>query len=374
MTIRICLTGGGSGGHIYPLIAVAQELQALAAGSENYLDLRYFGDPREYRDAFVQNGIRVVRISSAKIRRYFSLANIVEVGRFFFGIFQALCKLLFFMPDVIFSKGGPGALPVILAGRFYSIPVIIHESDSIPGRTNAISARFAARIAVSFPRAAEYFSARGFLQVAVTGNPVRPDILHGVLSPDDAKRSFGFDVSVPLILVMGGSQGALRLNNFIIDNLQTITENYQLLHQTGMRHYSRVLERTKGLAGLRYKAVSYFTDDLKNAFSAADIVVARAGAGTIFEIAAFGKPAILVPLPANVVGEHQIRNAYDFADTGAAVVIEEENLLKSIFIDQLRKILDDPARKAAMAEASRQFFKPRAGRIIAEEILKLAGQ
>lgn len=370
--IRVCLTGGGSGGHIYPLIAIVEELQSLAVSRQIELDIRYFGDAGEYSELFYANGVKITHIVSGKIRRYFSVLNILDSFKFFIGFIQAWIKMLFFMPNVIFSKGGSGALPVILAGRFYRIPVIIHDSDSIPGRTNAISAKFAARIAVSFSAAAKYFQERGFQNVALTGNPVRPSILQNFPSQNDAKYTLGFDSALPLILVLGGSQGALRLNNFIVDNLRDLNAKYQISHQTGMRHYGSVAEQTKN-AGARYKAVPYL-EDMKTALAAADLVVSRAGAGSIFEIAAFGKPAILVPLPEDIVGEHQIKNAYDFAETGAAVVIEEENLLKGVFIAQLDKILGDSARKSAMAEASRKFFKLNAGRVIAEEILKLAGQ
>ncbi|KKU15353.1 hypothetical protein A3A20_01710 [Candidatus Wolfebacteria bacterium RIFCSPLOWO2_01_FULL_45_19] len=371
--IRIALTGGGSGGHIYPLIAVVEELQFLAVTLGMELDIRYFGDPGEYKELFAANGIRITRVASSKLRRYFSIMNVLDAFKFFIGIIQAWWKIFFFMPNVIFSKGGPGALPVILAGRFYRVMVVIHESDSIPGRTNSISAKFAARIAVSFSSAAKYFQERGFQNTALTGNPVRPSIFKNIPSQNYAKDSLGFDSSLSLILVLGGSRGALHLNNFVVDNMQTFTAKYQVLHQTGIKHYSRVLEQTKSMAGPRYKAVAYF-DDIKTVLSAADLVVSRAGAGSIFEIAAFGKPAILVPLPEDVVGGHQIRNAYDFANSGAAIVIEEENLLNSIFIAQVNKILDDPAKKTEMSEASKQFFKPNAGRVIAEEILKLAGR
>jgi len=373
MPIRIALTGGGSGGHIYPLIAVSEELQTLAVSLKTGVEIRYFGNPGEYSELFEASGISMSKIASGKLRRYFSLLNFLDSFKFLYAFFQAWIKLFFYMPDVIFSKGGSGALPVIIAGRFYRIPVIIHESDSIPGRTNFISARFASRIAVSFAEAAEYFKERGFHNIALTGNPVRPSLLRSrQMSQNDAKYSLGFDSSNPLIFVIGGSQGAHHINDFIVNNLRFITEKYQILHQTGIRHYSEVIERTK-TAGAAYKAVPYI-DDMAQAFSASDIVVSRAGAGSIFEIAAFGKPAILVPLPANVVGEHQIRNAYAFADTGAAIVVEEENLLNNIFLAEAAKIIGDPNKKKAMSEASKKFYKPNASRIIAEEILKLTRQ
>lgn len=370
-TLHIALTGGGSGGHIYPLLAVSEELRSFANIYGYNLDIRYFGYAGAFHDILIQNGIPASSVISGKMRRYFSLSNFTDAVKFPFALLQALWKMLLFMPEVIFSKGGSGALPIILAGRLYRIPIIIHESDAVPGRTNLASARFAARIAISFPEAAPYFTQRGIQNVALVGNPVRPSLLKNPYPQADAKRQLGFDSSLPLILVLGGSQGALRLNEFIVQCLPRLLEHCQAFHQTGMRHYSEVLEATKGFAA-RYKAVPYLESDLKAALSAADLVVARAGAGTIFEIAAFGKPAILVPLPAEIVGEHQIRNAYAFADAGAAVVVEEENLLQSIFLTQLKKIIDDPSLKDSMAEASRRFFRPDAAKKLAEEIIRLS--
>lgn len=375
--IRILLTGGGSGGHIYPLIAVSQKILDASRRSSLETDLRFFGSPGSYQTILEGYGVSVSRIVSSKWRRYLSPLNLLEPFRFVFGLVQALFKMYFFMPDVIFSKGGSGSVPVVLAGAFYRIPVIIHESDAVPGAANRFAAHFAARIGVAFESATSFFSGRS---VAVVGNPVREELL---LNRDDqklSKRYWGFHPEEPVILVLGGSQGAEAINDFIIKESPNLLPKFQILHQTGVSNFTNAKgELTFVAADLpeeirrRYHLVAYFQKDLKEALSAADIVISRAGAGGIFEIAAFGKPAILIPLP-NSASAHQRYNANEFASAGAGVVLEEANLLSNVFLVQLNKILGDRERYQKMSAASAAFFKPHTDRILAEEIIRLALQ
>ena len=222
--LRIALAGGGTGGHIIPLIAVAQELNKQSSNFGIELDMRYFGSAYDYAELLMENGIRFVPIYSSKFRRYWSALNLIDFVKFFLSLFQLFWKLFWFMPDMIFSKGGPGALAVVLAGRFYMIPTIIHESDSVPGLTNKISGRFAKKIFLSFAKAEDYFSKNK--NIEVVGNPVRESLFQQAANlgqeietaPKNAKRGFGMNPEEPLILVLGGSQGAERLNNFILEN------------------------------------------------------------------------------------------------------------------------------------------------------------
>jgi len=369
MALRIGITGGGSGGHFYPLIAVVEELREISKIQKEHIEIRYFGSAGEYADLFSEQQVSIASVMSSKMRRYFSPLNFIDGIKFVLGLFQALLKLLFFMPDILFSKGGPGSLAVVLAAKFYRIPIIIHESDAVPGRTNISSSKFADRVAVSFPSAVEYFNQKGATNVALTGNPVRRDLLDNVIPQSEAKMKLGFDQSKPLLLILGGSQGAVRINEFIVKNLPEITQSFQVMHQTGYGQFEGVQKLTAGQQN--YKAVPYLDAELKIALSAADIVVARAGSGTIFEIAAFGKPSILIPIPEAIVGAHQKMNAYGYADTGAADVIEEENLLISIFMDQAKKIIENENIRTAMSENAKKFYHPDADRKIAEEILLL---
>lgn len=272
-----------------------------------------------------------------------------------------------------FSKGGTGALPVVAAGWFYRIPIAIHESDAKPGLTNLFSARFARRVFVSFEGAAEYFNQQ---KTQVVGTPIRQELLTGRVAKKEAKEALGFDPQSPLTLILGGSQGSQRINQFILEGLVALIKETQVLHQTGAANFSEI-ERLSRAALIdesfknRYKAVGYFEKDLSLALAAADLVVARAGSDTIAEAASFGVPMILIPL-ADAANDHQKLNAYEFARSGGAVVIEEANLLEGIFLAQLKTILHNPELCAKMSAAAREFFLPNAAEKIADELLQLA--
>jgi UDP-N-acetylglucosamine--N-acetylmuramyl-(pentapeptide) pyrophosphoryl-undecaprenol N-acetylglucosamine transferase len=386
---RVVLTGGGSGGHIYPLIAVADAL-AKKAGELNFNEeLIYIGPHDSYAPLFEARGIRIETITAGKLRRYASLDNFLDAPKFFIGFVQALWKLYRIMPDVIFSKGGTGALPVVVAGWFYRIPIAIHESDAIPGLTNSVSVRFARKVFLSFAEATEKMGGgknstavasanAASAKVFVVGSPVRDELLDNHAKPELAKESLGFDGSRPLMLIIGGSQGARKINDFILTNLTAITAETQVLHQTGIANFLEAQELSHAAlidqapTANRYLPVNYLTDNLATAYAAADVVVSRAGSGLIFEIAAFGKPAILIPI--TVDRGQQRANAYAFADTGAAVVIEEGNLLPGIFMNELKKILSSVSSadlRAKMSAASAKFFVTGAAETIAEEVLKM---
>lgn len=377
--MRILFTGGGSGGHIYPLIAVAQKMKELTKDkAELYLD--YLGPQDNFNSIFFSNEeINIHKLISAKYRRYFSLANLVDVPKFFLGIFQALLKVLIIMPDIILSKGGSGAFPVVLAGWFYRIPIIIHESDSVPGTSNILSAKLAGRVAVSFKLALDYFDPR---KTALVGTPIRKELKDVRLTSEVAKEQLKFSRKAPLILILGGSQGAKKINDFVLTNLEKLIKEAQVLHQTGPANFLEVqkLSRTalidiptKIKIENRYQVVSYLDNiDLKTALNAADLVVSRAGSNTLNEIAMFGKPAIVIPLQ-NSANDHQRINAYEFAKGGGGVVIEEENLFSAIFLNQVEQILTAPGVINKMSEASKKFFRSNAEEIIAKEILKITG-
>ena len=273
------------------------------------------------------------------------------------------------MPDVIFSKGGPGAFPVVLAGWFYKIPILIHESDAIPGATNILSSHFATRIAITFEEAKRYFDPT---RTATVGNPVRPWLIKDKPEPKVAKQLLGFNPEAPLTVILGGSQGSQRINEFIVANLPTILKETQLFHQTGTNNFSEIEALSKAAfpSATSYKVVAYITEELKNVLAAADCIVGRAGNGTISEAAAFGKPMILIPLPESA-NDHQRANAREFKKVGGGIIIEEANLLQEIFVSALKKILTDSSVKERMSAAATSFFKPTAAEVIAQEILLL---
>lgn len=369
----ILLTGGGTGGHIFPLLAVARELQKQAVDKKIDLELRYYGPRTIYNDYFKQAGIAIKNIAGAKLRRYFSPQNFVDVPKLFWSILQSLWKVYWFMPDAAFSKGGPGALPVLLACWFYRVPIFIHESDTVPGLTNQISGRWAKKVFLGWESTKKFFPKKN---TEVVGVPLREEILSRLnLDIFGAKESFGFNIKEPVVLILGGSQGAQRINDFILANLEIFIAKFQILHQVGSANYETHVNNFDQLYGQwpkelreRYKIFAFFEKNLADAYAAADLVVSRAGASAIFEIAAFGKPAILIPLP-EAANDHQKINAYEYAQTGAAIVMEEANFLANVVLGQIEKVLNNPDVRQKTSITAKGFAKPKAAEIIGQFIL-----
>ena len=372
---RVVFTGGGSGGHIYPLLAVAEALQAKCDQLHALVEFSYLGPKDAYSALLSQRGIPVYPVASGKMRRYFSIDNFLDGPKFVIGFFQALWKLYFIMPDVVFSKGGTGALPVVVAAWFYRIPVAIHDSDAQPGLTNITSGRFATRVFLSFARAAAFFRAD---KVEVTGSPLRTELLGERVSREAAKEIMGFDKTQPLVLIIGGSQGAQRINEFVLANLPQFISMTSVLHQTGAGNFADVEKLSRAaLANVpityRYVPTEYIGGgDMATALTAADVVVARSGS-SVCEFASFGLPAILIPLSTSA-NDHQRVDAYEFAATGAAIVIEEANLLPGIFFAQLTNILTDADLRVKMSAASSAFFIPGAADKIADELMRMSAR
>ncbi|MDP2629691.1 MAG: UDP-N-acetylglucosamine--N-acetylmuramyl-(pentapeptide) pyrophosphoryl-undecaprenol N-acetylglucosamine transferase, partial [Candidatus Harrisonbacteria bacterium] len=318
-------------------------------------------------------GIKISNVATSKLRRYASLLNVVDFFKFFFGLFQALLKLLFFMPDVVFSKGGPGAFAIVLAARWYRIPVVVHESDAVAGLTNRKSAKHAAIIDLAFEEAKKYFPSSKPMHVV--GVPVRKDLLLQE-SPDTSRLEFGFhSKEKPTLFVVGGSQGAQVLNNFVLDNAQLLLSNFHVIHSVGPNNYEEFKAEfdfmTKNYdQALKdsYWSTAYMKDrQMAVALNGADLVISRAGS-SIWELAGIGKPAILIPLP-DSANNHQRENAYAYANIGAALVIEEENFKPNLFVVQVQKLLSDPEKLERMKLAARTFYKAESAELIAQDLL-----
>jgi len=374
MSRRILLTGGGSGGHVYPLLAVVEVLRSFDLGGDR-VDLAYLGPKDAYGSLFAALDVRTYELSGAKLRRYASVENLLDVPRFFLALLQAFWRVFLLMPDALYSKGGPGALPVVLACWFYRVPVLVHESDTVPGLTNRISSWFARRIAVSFESAAASFPAA---RVAWTGHPERRSIREAGMTRESAKARLGFLPDEPLVLSVGGSQGSVRLNDTMLAALPLLVPLTQVLQQTGTANEpdARALAEAgmlgvDGIVSARHpwKVVPYITE-MGVALTAADLVVSRAGSGSIFELASFGRPAILIPLPESA-NDHQRRNAIAFAEAGGGHVIEESNLVPAILAREIAGLLSDNASRERMETASRGFSKDGAAELIAAELMRL---
>lgn len=387
--MRILLTGGGTGGHIYPLIAVAESIQGIAKTKNLSVELCYIGPKNVFREEFEKLNIEVKTITGAKLRRYFDIQNIIDIPKFFFSLIEALFKLFFLMPDVVFSKGGSGTLAIVIAAKFYMIPVVIHESDAVPSLTTKLSATFAKRIAISFAETTKYFSAEGGSlpndgrdashgknnKIALLGNPVRQKFFE-IRNSSFTKENLGFDKNKPLILILGGSQGAQNLNQFILDNLPELLKIAQIFHQVGPKNILEMTQQSKGILkplGLEndYQLTDYLSlEKMAEVLKASDLVISRGGSGAIFEIAATGKPSIIIPLP-TAANNHQKANAYTYHQTGGCEVIEESNLKINLVLVQINNILNNPDKIELMKKAAKGFAKPNAAQLIAEEILRI---
>ena len=372
--MKIVFTGGGTGGHFYPIIAVAQKVNQIIdkehiIGSKLY----YFSDNPYDKEMLSQNGILYEEINSGKMRTYFSLKNFSDVIKVFFGTINAIYKMFSVYPDVVFGKGGYASFPTIFAARVLRIPVLIHESDSAPGRVNKWAGRFAKKVAVSFPEAEEFFPKK---TIAWTGQPIMAEIEHPA-AKKEALEYFKIEESnVPVIFILGGSQGAEIINNVILDALPRLTKNYIVIHQTGIKNFKSVsgqaevvLTDAKQLQ--RYIPISYLNPlQMKMAAGAATIIISRAGS-TLFEIASWGVPSILVPFT-NSNADHARKNAFSYARAGACVVIEEANMTANILCSEIERILEDKAGYAQMAQNAKTFGKPGAAEKIARELINIA--
>lgn len=370
--MKIVFAGGITGGHFYPIIAVAEELRSLAE-EQNLLDLEFFfisNDPYNSRVLFEHN-IKYVPCRSGKLRRYFSLANFFDFFKTGYGLVEAFFKLYSIYPDIVFSKGGSAAFPVLLAARLLMIPVVIHESDSKPGRVSLWSSKFAKAIAVSYPEAAKYFKAD---KTAVTGNPIRRELLNP--STYGAYEYLQLDKNSPTILILGGSQGAVRLNDLVLDLLPELLNKYQVIHQTGQKNLSDAQKRADFLLAEhphreRYKMFPYLNEaGTKMSAGVADLVISRAGS-TIFEIAQWGIPSIIIPIPESI-SHDQTSNAYTYARSGGASVIEEKNLTGSILLAEIERLMSSPDLLIEMKQGAKNFARPEAARLIAQKIITLA--
>lgn len=369
--MRILFTGGGTGGHFYPIIAVAREIKRIAE-EERLVDTRlfYLGPIVIGEDDLKREGITYYPLAVGKIRRYFSFKNFSDVFKIFIGIMQAAWRMFIILPDIVFSKGGYGAFPVLLIAKLYRIPVIIHESDSVPGAVNKWSSKFAVRIGVAFSEGAKYFSPE---KTAFTGNPIR-NRLWGA-NKELAKKGLAISSPDPIIFFNGGSLGSQNLNNIVIDMLPGLIKKYEVIHQTGKDNFEAVLQET-GIILERMKKERYHPfpflgeDKLREAYAASDLILSRAGASAIFEIAALNKPSILIPLK-DSAQNHQLENAFTYARNGASVVIEEDNLTPHLLLSEIEKIFDHPEVRKRMEEAAQKFARIDSAEIIAREIIKL---
>ncbi len=363
--IKILLAGGGTGGHIFPLIAISREIKRKYP--DEPFQFLYLGPKDDFaKELFEKEEIKSFFISSGKIRRYFSFLNIIDI--FFkipLGLLQAFYYIYVLSPDLIFSKGGYGSVPVVLMGRLFFTPIFIHESDVYPGLSNQISSRFAMEVFISFPiRENSFFPPNKIISV---GNPIRKEVLEG------DKGEIKIKGGKPVVFIMGGSQGAQKINDVILVILEEMLKEFEVIHQTGKKNFEQIKKETIFLINedLRefYHPFGFLNDrELSSAYNLSDIIISRAGATAIFEIASVRKPSILIPL-SNSANMHQYKNAYTYAKNGASIVIEEDNFTPYFFIERLRNLFKDKIELDRMAKKTEDFSNPNAASIISEYIV-----
>lgn len=374
--MKIVFTGGGTGGHFYPHIAIAEAI-AKISGAERKLEPKlYFMAPAPYDEqALFENNITFVKSPAGKVRRYAALSNVTDFFVTIFGVFWAFFKLLEIGPDVIFSKGGFGSVPTILAARVLSIPIVIHESDSMPGRANKLASKYAKRIAVTYPSSIAFFPKNTQSKIAVTGIPIR-ELLAQTL-PEGAAQELGLDASAPTILILGGSTGSKKINEAILTSLPDLVTFSNVIHQTGKNNFKEIESLSniileKSPQASRYHVFPYLTkDSMRQAAGVASLVISRAGSTSITEISLWHKPAILIPIPESI-SHDQKTNAYAYARTGAAVVLEEENMTPHILTSEAKRIVSDSALSARMGALGATFANPKSAEIIARELITIA--
>jgi UDP-N-acetylglucosamine--N-acetylmuramyl-(pentapeptide) pyrophosphoryl-undecaprenol N-acetylglucosamine transferase len=371
--MKILFTGGGTAGHIFPIIAVLREIKKKCQ-SEN-IRFFYIGPKDEFSETLLsQEGVEVKIILAGKFRRYFGAAsffqNVIDVFKIPIGFFQSLFYLFTISPDLIFSKGGYGSLPVVLSGWLLLVPVFLHESDLAPGLANRLLSRFSLEIFVSFPiEKMAYFPPKKMISV---GNPVRIELLEG--TEEKAKELLKLTGEKPVLLILGGSQGSQKINDTILAILPELLQNFELIHQAGEKNLKQIEAESKIVIEKNLQAYYHLfpflkEEELKAAFAVANLVISRAGSGSIFEISAAGKASVLIPLPESAQ-DHQLKNANTYAQSGACLVIEEANLTPHFFFERIKHLFSQPEELKEMKEGARAFSRPQSAKIIAEYIIE----
>lgn len=308
-----------------------------------YIGSRSGGDRKMVEEA----GLRFQGVFCGKLRRYFSWENFLDFFKIPIGTLQALTIILRFRPDVIFSKGGFVSVPAVIAGWILRKRIILHESDVVPGLANRLMANLASEICVSFKESVKYFKNK---KVYITGNPVRSDILDG--NKKKGLKLAELNDKLPIILVMGGSQGAQQLNKLVWKNLKKLLPICQIIHICG-RGKAGVALKSLQLQG--YKQFGFVKEDLKHLYAACDLVVMRSGANSLAEIALLQKPSVLVPLPLSASRGDQIHNARIFVKKGVSIMVDSDQITADDFGDILVETLQNDQKLANMQEAFKDW-------------------
>ena len=314
--LSIAFTGGGTGGHIYPGLAVASWLQ------KNFpCRIFWIGSNTGMDRAIVKSaGIEFFGIPSGKLRRYFSLRNFFDVFRIIFGFFAARRILKRERPALLFSKGGFVSVPPCAAAKFFKIPVFTHESDYSPGLATRLNTRFAEKIFIPYKESTAFFSGPIREKIYVSGNPIRSEF--AAADPVKGRAFLGLGNGERILLVLGGSLGSREINTLVKACLPELTRHYTVVHQTGELAGSP--PENDGVLPDRYKPYAYFKDEIPHIIAAAELILCRSGASTIWECKSLGKPMVFIPFRGSGTRGDQVENARLFEEAGAAICFVEE--------------------------------------------------
>src|SRR6266700_7077843 len=371
--MKILVSGGGTGGHIYPALAVASLLEKQYKAEVLYLG----SDDGLENELAPAAGFPLTVIKAGKLQRYVSWSTVTGMARVPVGITQAVGIIRKFRPDVVFTSGGYVAVPAGLEARLNGVPLMMHQQDVPPNLSNKLIAPLATRISVAFADSLSYFPGGKTLQL---GNPVRQQILDmRQVSPEHARHQLGFEAELPLLLVTGGSQGARHLNQVVCEALPRLLPRCQVLQISGKQLFEETREQSEqAMADLdeevrkRYRLVPYLNAEMPAALQAATLVLCRSGAATLSELAVLGKPSILVPLAPAIGSSPQEANADMFGRKAAAEVIKDREMEPGKLVERVKAIIGSQARLQSMAEAVLTFAKPDATQEIAAEVVNVA--
>lgn len=363
----IVFTGGGTGGHIFPGLAVVDALRARTDS-----ELIWIGSKKGIDRELVEgHGLRFYGIPSGKLRRYFSFSNFIDLFRIGAGFFSALCILAKLRPLLVFSKGGFVSVPPCLAARVLGIPVITHECDYSPGLATRINARSARAIFVSYEETKAALPAQYRSRVVVTGNPVRPAFYSA--SAERGRTFLGCaGTDTPILFVQGGSLGARQINALVAGSIDRLCERCIVVHQTGQQNTDQTVSPTNPLTRERYKPYPFIRSEMPDVLAASSLVVARSGANTVWECAAGGKPMVLVPLEKGSSRGDQIENASFFVSHGAAVMLTGADATPENLARTVAGILDNQKLRTNMAENAAALGSTRPAETIAALVAECA--
>jgi len=391
--LRIAVTGGGTGGHTFPALAVIREIRwggAADSASLRTPDFMYLGSADGFEHwAAEREGVPFASVRTGKLRRgmrrrdLITRENIVDTIRVFKGISDAVRVLRRFKPQVLFATGGYVSGPGVVAAHIFRIPILVHEPTPQLGLANRISARLATQIALSFPNSLSTLSPRLRKKATVTGNPVRAEVFSG--DAVRAREMFEFNganAELPVVYFTGGVQGAQSINRAVEESLSEILRHCCVIHQCGSRQGTETADLGRlqavranlspELQGRYYVTPLIHSEEIGDVFALADLIVGRSGAGTANEVAALGKPAIWVPL-VPTGGDEQRRIANEFAKVEAALVIPDPQLTPNLLVKSIASILQDENRRRRMAVSARSLHIPSAAQRLSEIVLTLAG-